>query len=166
MELARNPAAEDAIALQSILSQELARVTELGQVMRSLAQPRAAIEAFSPADAAPDVVAILALHPAHREHAVVIDASRASPVRVVRWMFVRALVALAANGAASTGSSPRISVADDDDWVVARLDGATTPVADLSPYAAELARTMGGEPLRDAGFRVPSLAGLRRREGR
>ena len=167
IELSRDPVAEDAAAVQSILSQELARVTELGRVMRTIGQPRATVEAFAPADVAQETAVIVALHPAHRERSAVIDASRASPVRLVRWMFVRALIALATNGESPKNAVPRLVIADEDDWVVARRQDVTMPAVQLSPYATELARAMGGDPLVDAaGFRVPSLAALRRREGR
>jgi len=50
------------------------------------------------------------------------------------------------------------------------VQGLSSDCADVSPYAAELAVAMRGEtlPAQEAGcgFRVPTLAAIRRREAR
>ncbi|HEU4996464.1 MAG TPA: hypothetical protein VFT29_16725 [Gemmatimonadaceae bacterium] len=160
---------DDPEATRSILSAELSRVTELAKVMRTIGRPRPGVEAFAPSDAADESLAVLQLYLDQRDNPVTIDAAGAPPVRVQRWMFVRALIALgaaASNGGSHTGgTSVRISITADGDWVRTRIDGMTAPTAQFSPYAAELARAMGGELLQgQLGFRVPSLTAVRQRE--
>ena len=69
------------------------------------------------------------------------------------------------SGAPGTGAVA-IEVDGEAGWVVIRATGRGLAPG-LTPYVLETARAMGGEPLDDAlGFRLPSLAELRRREGR
>jgi hypothetical protein len=168
IELSRDPTGDDAEAVSSILSSELVRVSELAQVVRTIGTPRHGVEAFAPRDAATESLAVLQLHIEHRDRMVTIDAASAPPVRAHRWMFVRALIALgSAASNETTGAPARIVIAEDGDWVVARVDEIRVAAAEFSPYAAELARTMGGETLEaSCGFRLPSLTTLRRREAR
>lgn len=166
IELAREPD-EDPASTSSILSSELERVLALAEVVRSVGVPRSGTEAFSPRDAATEALAVLQLHAEQRDHPIAIDAATAPPTRVPRWMFVRSLIALGAAAASSAGAAIRITVLEDGEWLVVRVDGASAACAELSPYAAELSRAMGGEPLEgQCGFRLPTLAALRRREAR
>lgn len=159
VELSREPD-DDPDATRGILEGEMARVSELVRIVRALGVPRGDAEALSPGDVVADVSGILDLHAELRERAVTIDAAGAGPVRVHRWMLVRALVALAASSPPAPGEKKiRLVLATEGDWVVARVTEAR------SAYAAELARAMGGEALPD-GFRVPTLEALRRRESR
>jgi hypothetical protein len=163
IELARDP--DDDSAISSILSTELERVSDLVGAIRSTVSTRDRVDAFAPAEAAAEALAILRLHAELRDRRVTIDAAGAPPVRVPRWMFVRALVVLAAT-AARTVADARVLVSAEAEWVVARAD-ANAPAAAPTPYMTEIAHAMGGEPLRSGyGFRVPTLASLRRREGR
>lgn len=164
LELARDD--DSPGSTESILAAELERVRELSLSVRAIGPPppKAAPEAFATRDAATDAVAALTLHAGLRDRVPVIDASGAAVVRAPRWMYVRALVALSA--AAGTGEPAlhvRVTIADEDGWVVTRVAGVHDALARRSPYAAELVRAMGGQPL-DAslGFRIPSLAALRR----
>ncbi len=169
IELSRDVGDEDPEATRSILSSELSRVTELTRAMRTIGQPKPGVEAFAPSDAAEESLAVLQLYLDHRDHPVTIDAASAPPVRVQRWMFVRALIALGAaasnGGRTSRDASVRITIIADGDWVLTRIEGITVGMAQLSPYAAELTRAMGGQPLEgQSGFRLPSLAAVRQRE--
>jgi hypothetical protein len=112
-------------------------------------------------------LAVLRHHVENRERQVTIDAANAAPVRVVRWMFVRALIALGANASADGGVN--VTIVEEGPWLVTRLDTAKTASATPSPFVTELARAMAGEPLQTPdsyGFRIPTLAALRRTEGR
>ena len=161
IELSREPD-DDPAATREILQGEMARVQELVAVVRAIGTPRAGIEALVPADLARELQSVLELHADLRDRAVKIDASGAPPVRVYRWMLMRALVALAATAVpAADGRTIPLTLSADGDWLVART--TTAP----SVCAAELARAMGGEPLDDGtGFRIPTLEALRRREAR
>lgn len=166
IELSREPD-DDPSSTSSILSTELERVRSLAEVVRSVGVPRGGMEAFSPRDAAIEALAVLKLHAEQREHHIAIDADAAPPTRVPRWMFVRSLIALSAAVSNSGRASVRITVLEDGEWLVVRAEAASAPCADVSPYAAELSRAMGGEPLEGhCGFRVPTLTALRRREAR
>jgi len=142
-----------------LLEPEMSRVVELAGAIRALGAPKAGDEAFSPRDAATEAATILALHAEQRERGVVIDASATSPLRTQRWMFVRALIALGA----STSGAP-VTIKDDGDAVLVVADGR----AQSSAYARELATAMGAASLTGprAGFRIPTLAAIRQREGR
>ncbi|MEX2152964.1 MAG: hypothetical protein WD825_06455 [Gemmatimonadaceae bacterium] len=165
IELSQDPADEPATT-RAILATELARVQGLTAVVRSLGAPRSGAEAFGPGDAALEALAVLEMHSEHRNRTVSIDAGSAPPVRMPRWMYVRALIVMGATVSRTTGDI-KITVAGDGDWVVARVEGAGAPSAGLTPYVTELARAMGGEPLAERyGFRVPTLVALRQREGR
>jgi hypothetical protein len=124
--------------------------------------PRPGAEAIAPADLAPEIQSVLALHADLKDRAVRIDTSAAPAVRVPRWMFTRALVSLAASAAPPAGErSVTLTIGEHGDWMVARVPGGR------SDYAGELAVAMGGGPLDDAsGFRIPTLETLRRREAR
>jgi hypothetical protein len=168
LELSNEPD-EDPAATRSILTTELARVRELAEIIRVVGPARGGSEAFSPEDAAEQATAILKLHADHRDRPAVIRADAPPPVRVPRWMFVRALVALGATARgenASVTAPVTITMSGDGDWLIVRVEEATTSAASLSPYAAELVRAMGGEILPARGFRVPTLAAIRQREGR
>ena len=158
IQLARDPD-EMASVVGAILEPEMSRVVELAGAIRALGAPKAGDEAFSPRDAATEAATILALHAEQRERGVVIDASATSPLRTQRWMFVRALIALGA----STSGAP-VTIKDDGDAVLVVADGR----AQSSAYARELATAMGAASLTGprAGFRIPTLAAIRQREGR
>lgn len=170
LDLAGNAA--DALAVTtSILGSERARVEELVDVARTLGSPIQGSHAFTAIEAAIEAQRVVALHAGEHDKAMVVAAEEASPTRVPRWMFVRAVIAMAVSGgnAVSSARTPlRIVLAGDGDWLTATAaDLDRRDLAALSPYAAELAAAMGGELLPDAfGFRVPTLAALRRREGR
>jgi hypothetical protein len=169
IELSRDPFGDDMQVTSSILSSELQRVSDLSRIVRTMAPPRSAIEAFTPKDAAAESLVVLQLQVELREHGVTIEAQSAPPVRAARWMFVRALIALgAAASQRSDGAGPvRIAIEGDGDWVVARVEGVAARTSELSPYTAELATAMGGEALENRlGFRLPTLAVLRQREAR
>lgn len=153
---------------RSILRSELFRVTELANIVRTVGAPRLGVEAFAPADAAKETLIALQLHIEQRERAAKIDASNAAPVRVQRWMFVRALFALIAAATTRAAAGVSVSIVTEGDWVVTRAGGIDARVEALSPYAAEMATAMGGESLQDGacGFRLPTLAAIRQREGR
>ena len=167
IELSEEPAEEPEV-IRSILETELDRVQALAHVVRIIGAPRGGTEAFAPADAAAEALAVLDLHSDARDRGVTVEATQAAPIRVARWLFVRALVALAAGLPPSdhTSGPATITLVEDGEWLVARITGAgsTRP----SALATELARAMDGEPLADPGgygFRIPTLAALRRREG-
>ena len=165
IELSDSP--EDSRVIPSLLKTELGRMLDLVAAVRTLSAPKGGSDAFAASDAADEAAAILQLHVAHRDHQVVIDAAGAPPVRLERWMFVRALIALGASTPAK--EAPNIKLAGSEDWLVARLNGPGSPSARVTPLVSELAVAMGGEPLRPqegCGFRVPTLAAIRRREGR
>jgi hypothetical protein len=148
----------------------LERVLDLAKAVRTIGPPRSGIEAFAPRDAADDALEVLKLHAEHRERTVTIEASSAPPTRVPRWMFVRSLIALgvaAGTGMRDRTAHLRIAILEDGPWVAVRAEGVSARSAVSSPYMSELARAMGGEPLeKELGFRVPTLAALRQREGR
>lgn len=158
----------DNSAADAILGAELERVQELVMAVRSIGAPEGGPETFAPADAATEALAILALHADQRERTVTIDATSAAPTRVPRWMFVRSLVALAAsasNGASDRKSPVRLSIAASGDWLIVHAD--RSPSVRASYLTTELVGAMGGELLpNQLGFRVPTLAAIRQREGR
>lgn len=158
MELAREPA-EEGGAITTLLSIELQRIGDLAAVVGAIGAPRRGAEAFTPADAAADAARVLSVHSGLREPRATFEAASAGPVRGERWMFVRALIALASD-------AERVTIVDDRDWVVARAHGGDATRS--TTLLEELSRLMEGETLDDGqrGFRVPSLASLRRREGR
>lgn len=167
MELSRDPG-EDPGAVTSILGSELERVSDLVGAVRSMLSSKGGADAIAPADAAAEALAVLLLHADLRDRRLTIDASGAQPIRVPRWMFVRALVVLGAN-AGRAAAVTNVLVTADGDWLVARVDDAGASLGEPTPYLAELALAMDGAPLKSGegyGFRVPTLAALRRREGR
>lgn len=151
--------------IRSILGTELERVQGLVGVLRSVSTRRGAVEAFTPGDAAMEAGAVLEVLTELRDAPVRFDVQRAQPVRVARWMFVRALIALGAGSAEHGGAQQRdVSLSADDEWLEVRADGSGRRPSAL---VAELTTAMGGELLAGRyGFRVPTLAALRRREGR
>ena len=154
-------------ATAGILTDELEKMRHLSAVVRTIGAPRQGTEALAPRDAAADAIAVLGLHADQRERVALIDAANDVAVRVPRWMFVRALVALVSSVPVKGAMSLQVMVRGDDEWVVVRAEGVAGELAERSVLTAELARAMGGEPLSDAyGFRVPSLAAVRRRERR
>jgi hypothetical protein len=163
IELAREPDEDSAVS--SILGTELERVGDLVATVRSMVSGRGAPQAFDPADAASEAQAILTLHAELRDRRVAIHADGAPPVRLPRWMFLRALVVLGANTARVTPAA-KIVLSGDGDWLVARVDSPDAPIAP-SACLTELTRAMEGETLESGyGFRVPTLAAIRKREGR
>ena len=167
IELSTEPA-EDPPVIRAILGTELERVGDLVKVVRTIAAPRAGLEAFAVRDAAAEAAATLELHAEQRDRMVAIEALDPTPIRAHRWMFVRALIAAAAGVPTTPGSHTpaAITVAAEGDWVVVSANGPAS-AARASALVTELARAMGGGPLEDRyGFRVPTLAALRRREGR
>jgi hypothetical protein len=161
IELSREPD-DDPAATRDILQGEMDRVAELVRVVRILATPRGDAEALAPADLVADLKNILHLHADLRDRVAEFATTDAAPVRVHRWMLLRALVALAATVPARPGErSFTVTLATDGDWLVARAN------APRSAYMNELARAMGGEPNPDgSGFRIPTLESVRRREVR
>ncbi len=153
---------EPAPTLRSILATELDRVTGLAAALRIIGTPRAGEEAFAAADAASEALQVLALHSDQRDTITGIDARDAAPVRVHRWMFVRALIVLAAN-AGRSNANVRVAIrTSGDELIVSVASGTPT----ISPYVQEVVRAMGGESLSDGqGFRLPTLAAVRQREG-
>jgi hypothetical protein len=152
----------------SILKSELQKVRDLSAVVRTIGTPRQGTEALAPREAAADALAVLGMHADQRQRVTLIEAANDAAVRAPRWMFVRALIALVSSIPVSgaTPHSVRVTVVADDDWVTVRADAAGHDLAARSALTAELARAMGGEVLTDAyGFRLPSLAAVRRREG-
>lgn len=165
IELSEEPAEEPSVT-SSILATELERVRELTAVVRSLGAPRNGVEAFAPSDAASEALAVLRLHAEQRDRMISIDANSAPPIRMPRWMFVRSLIVLGA-GASRGSANVKLVVVEDGEWVVTRVDGPDSPPSGITPYVLELACAMGGGPLAGRyGFRVPTLAALRQREGR
>ena len=154
--------AEPAPTLRAILATELDRVTGLAAAIRSIGTPRAGEEAFAAADAVSEALQVLALHADQRDATTAIDARDAAPVRVRRWMFVRALVVLAAN-AGRGSANVRIEIRSSGDELAVRV-ASESPAPSL--YVREIVQAMGGEMLSDGlGFRLPTLAALRQREG-
>ena len=168
IELSKDPD-DDPAGTQAILASELDRMLDLAKVVRSLSAPgKRAAEAIAPGDVTPEVLAAIGLHSDHRDRAVAIDATSAPVIRAPRWMFVRALIAIAATLPATPPGerTSRLTLTEEEDWLAVR---ATPGAGDAVPssYAAELARAMDGGPLTDGyGFRIPTLAAIRRREGR
>jgi hypothetical protein len=163
LELAGDDAAEDVRDTLGILRTEVARFGELSAAVRAIGAPRRGAEAFPVADAAADAVTALRLHSGLREREIEIDASEAPPVRVPRWMFVHALIALGAS--LPENAKGRIALNGEGDWVVARLTSGEAARGAATPCVQELAGLMGGDALKEGvGFRVPTLAAIRRRE--
>lgn len=151
---------EAAPTLRTILATELDRVTGLAAAIRSIGTPRAGEEAFAPGDAANEAIEVLRLHADMRDVVAQLDVRDAAPVRVRRGMFVRALIVLAANAGRAGG---RVELGASGDDLVARVHGASPPP---SVYVREVAQAMGGEGLDEGrGFRLPTLAAIRQREG-
>jgi hypothetical protein len=162
MELSRDPT-EGTDVVGSILSSEMERVTELVAVVRSVGVPKQTVEAFAPAEVAETALAVLKIHAEQRDRKVVVEGA-GSPLRVPRWMFLRALVALVASVPGE--SDAMITMVQRNDWLEVSLSASDAP-SGLTPLVSELARAMQGEALADRyGFRVPTLALLRRSEGR
>ena len=168
IELSKDPD-DDPAGTQKILASELDRMLDLAKVVRSLSAPgKRAAEAIAPGDVTREVLAAIALHSDHRERTVTIDTTSAPAIRAPRWMFVRALIAtIAALPAAASGErTSRLTLTEEDDWLAVRASPDASGAVPSS-YTAELARAMDGGPLTDSyGFRIPTLAAIRRREGR
>ena len=165
LELARDPTEEPSV-YASILSTEVARVADLVTTVRALGALKKSDDAFTTAEAVAEAQVTLRNHPLARDRRVSFDPVAAPPLRVPRWMFVRALIALGANAMQASADTMIHVIADGEDWVVVRAH-ATGVEVKQGVYVAEIARAMGGEAMRDGtGFRVPSLAAVRKREGR
>lgn len=164
VELTSEPAERPAV-LRDILETERQRVRDLVQAVRLIGAARGDVEALLPEDVASDVRAVLEQHPDLRDGAVQIDVAQNTPIRASRWAFGRAIMALAAGLTGGTRSRPRsLAIATEGDWLVLAGDASGR---EASTLARELARHMGGEPLDGRyGIRLPTLAALRRREGR
>jgi hypothetical protein len=166
MELARDPG-DDPGVVTSILGSELERVSGLVGAVRSMSSSKGTADAFAPADAATEALAVLRLHADLRDRTLTIDALGAQPLRLPRWMFVRALVVLGASATRSVEVA-KVVMTSEGDWLIVRVDAGTS-LGVPTPYLRELAHAMEGQPLKPAdgyGFRVPTLAAIRRREGR
>jgi hypothetical protein len=164
LELSADPQ-EDG-STKSILDTELLRVRELADVIRMIGPARGGAEAFSPDEAGHLASAVLKLHADLGGQPAIIRAEQAPPVRLPRWMFVRALIAL---GATARTALPKntpltIDMTPNGDWLEVIVPG---DAAATSGYVAELARAMDGDVIDGrAGFRVPTLVAIRQREGR
>jgi hypothetical protein len=164
IELTSEPAEQPAV-LREILETEQRRVRDLVQAVRTIGAPSGDAEALMPEDVVADARAVIDQHPDLRDGALQIDVAQASPVRASRQTFARLLLALAAGLIGGTRTRPRrLSVATAGDWLIVAADASGVA---MSTLAAELARQVGGELLADRyGIRMPTLAALRRREGR
>jgi len=170
MELSFEPD-QGGVPTRALLAAEVQRLRELAEVVRTVGLPRGAAEAFVPAEAASAARVVLSLHAELRERAIVIDATGAPPVRGRKWLLVRALVSLAADASARHSGAPvAITMREDGPWLTVAVNvdtGAAPPAARASSYVRDAAAALGGEPLPAAlGFRMPTLAEFRRREGR
>jgi hypothetical protein len=167
-ELSRDPEANGATTA-SILGTEFESLQEVVTVLRAIGTPLRRVEAFIPSDAAREAQLVLTFHAEERDKGATFDADAAPPTRGPRWLFVRALIVLGADASARApegGPRPMVTLTGEDDWLVARVEGAVSG-AELSACGTALAVALDGEPLHDAlGFRVPTLAALRRREAR
>jgi hypothetical protein len=164
VELTSEPAEQPAV-LREILNTEQQRVRDLVHAVRTIGESRGTAEALLPADVVSDVVIVLEQHPDLRDGTVQIDATQGSPIRAPRWTLARALLALAAGLTGGTRAKPRrLVLTTEGDWLIVTADDGAVRTSTL---ATELARQMGGEPLDGRyGVRLPTLAALRRREGR
>lgn len=149
---------------RGMLSAEVQRLHEIVGVVRAIGVGKGEAEAFEPADAARSVSAVLALHAGLRDRQVAVNVV-APPVRTIRSMFVRGLIVLAGRAATGDRNAPvRVDVTEADGWVRATAVPAS---GGRSAYIEEIAVALGGEPMAGAsGFRLPTLASLRQREGR
>lgn len=163
LELSRE-SGDDEVATHNILGTELGRVRELAELIRLLGPPRAGAEAFAPDEAVQQAIAVLRLHPDHDDRVTMVQAHGAPPVRVERWMFVRAVIVLAA-GARAPSRAVAMQLTGNGDSLEVRLDDDAAPAV-ASVYVTELVAAMGGEMLGTGGFRIPTLASVRLREGR
>ena len=163
VELTSEPAEQPAV-LHEILNTEQQRVRDIVRAVLTIGAPPGDAEALLPDDIATDVRAVLDQHPDLRDGAVQIAVGNSTPIRASRWAFGRALLALAAGLTGGTRGQPRtLAIVTEGDWLVLAADASGS----ASTLAAELARHMGGEPLDGRyGIRLPTLAALRRREGR
>lgn len=161
-ELSSDPG-DDAEEMREILEAEMSRIQELVHAIRLVGAVRDTVEALAPADVLADVKRVLALHTDLRDREVRIHAADAPPVRVPRALLVRSLVALGATTPATAdGRAVELRMRGQGDWLV--IEPASGP--STSTYAGEVAVLMGGESLPGGGLRIPTLAALRRREGR
>lgn len=155
-----SPPAEEPAVIREILTGEMDKVQAIVQVLRSVGMPRNEVEAFAPADVVPDVRRVLEYHAEWRDGPPAIEGNDAAPIRASRTAFLRALLAVACAMPRTRGAAIRI--ATEEDWVVVRAG-----MPGHSVLVPELARCLGGEPVGNGdGFRVPTLAAIRRREGR
>lgn len=166
-EFSREPDLESPADTREILDSEMRRVQELVKAVRAIGSPGDGIESIVPAELLDDVRLALDLHADLRERSVSFEATGAPPVRARRWMLLRALIALAAKTVAPPQERRiTIALAEEGEWLAVRITGGARSAPDAA-YAWEMARAMGGEPLAEGrGFRIPTLAALRQREGR
>jgi hypothetical protein len=162
IELASDPT-EDVGVVATILAPELERVSEVVAIVRTISVPRPS-EAFLPAEAALEALAVLRVHPDLRDRHFAFTGGASAPIRASRRLFSRAVIVLGVL-AASAQTDVTIIAEERDDWIEVRVAVAASG---RSAYLAEVARAMGGDELSggSTGFRVPTLAALRRREGR
>ena len=153
----------------SILATESGSLQQLVTVLRAIGTPLQRVEAFLPSDAALEAQLVLTFHAEQGDKAATFDADAAPPTRLPRWLFVRALIVLGADASRLSvdgGPAPTVRLSGEDDWLVARVVGAVRH-SEMSACASAFAVALGGEALQGAlGFRVPTLAAIRRREAR
>ena len=160
----------DARAQVRVEAERLAQITRLLKLLPRDGQGRP--QALQLAEVLADALALHAHHLELRDSPVsTAVAASALPVRVERWALLRALVLLvaaarrAARDATSRGGAVVISVEGSDEECWVRSEGRLgAPGGDLE----SLATAMGGRVESDGGLRLvlPSLAAVRRREGR
>lgn len=155
---------EDPAGTNAILRTELARVRDMASAVRLMGPQRAGAEAFAPEDVVEQASSLMRLD-SDQTLPLTIEARGAPPVRAERWMFIRALVILGvrARPTATGANLITMRLGAEDDWLVVELVDAR---AGESRYLTELVAAMDGELAADRGFRLPTLAVVRRREGR
>lgn len=151
--------------MRDLAQGEVRRVGQLARALLVLGDGGGA-QAFAPADAGREALALLEVHRDVRTGVPVLEAERAAPVRVRRDTFLRALVALAAGTASAVAARRTLSIVAEEPWVTVEI--SPCPDQPVSPLVTELARAMDGDllPAPRHGFRLPSLEAIRRREGR
>jgi C4-dicarboxylate-specific signal transduction histidine kinase len=152
-------------------AERLAEVTRLLKLLprEGLGRP----QALQISEVLSDALALQAHHLELRDLAVSTAVSATVlPVRVERWALLRALVLLIGEARRvarerADAAAPVVLTVDgteDECWVVASAKGAR-PGVELAALAAEMGGRMADSP-DEIGLVLPSLAAVRRREGR